>query len=53
MKTVLVLALLLMLPACGSVPGMVLPSIDACERVSYERSGDDVTIIAECKVDRG
>lgn len=50
MKTVLVICLLL--AGCGTVAGVALPSIDACDKVNYQREGSKVTLYAECGVKR-
>jgi hypothetical protein len=39
----------LLLTGCGTLSGLALPSINACQHVSYERTGQDVKLSAECK----
>jgi uncharacterized protein YcfL len=45
-----IIMIALALTGCGSISGIAVPSINACQHVQYERTGPDVKLSAECKV---
>lgn len=48
MKTPLILILLFLLTGCGA-----LPSMKACQKVEYTRTGADIHIEADCRASIG
>ena len=49
MKLTMIL-IVLALTGCGTISGIAVPSINACQHVQYERTGQDVKLSAECKL---
>ena len=59
MKTIIALTIASLLSGCaimealGLGPKSLLPSISHCDRVDYQRKGQDIEVKAKCRVPAG